>query len=663
MTDVVHIDFETGSWVDISQGAYKYAESPTTRVYCAGYAFDAEPVRAWTPWTGNVDRISKIPFLDFKFERDRMTCPPDLRERVMGGAFIAAHYAFFERCIWELYLSRWFGWPVPRPEQWICSMAAAKQFHLSGKLKDCAKRLGLAQQKADSAVMKRWAEPQAEFCWYGTGNPWGSSEAEYPAQIEYCKQDVVVEREVLKACPPITPAERKIWLFDQRLNWRGVPIDVDLAKAGAEAVDAIIATSGDRLTALTGGEITKPTQVQRMLPWVNMKLGLKLKSLAADVIDELLAGDLPDDVAELLRIRRRSGSALAKYAAFSARACSDGRLHGELRYYGSHTGRWSAKGVQLQNLAKKRVPPDLAESYIPRIIAGDWTSIPDIEDVLTTLTRGVITAPPGYVFIDVDFNAIEARVIAWMAGEESLLRYFRDGGDPYSDIAAEIFQVPLASITKAQRALGKVAILGLGYGMGADTFVRTCRSWGVSVTAELASRAVTVFRKRYPKIVQFWYGLEQAILKAYRVGSVRWNRYAIRYDRTKRVLKIQIPSGRTLYYTNFRVSDKGEIKYYGKIKSAWSDHTRSWGGKFTENIDQGLSRDLLASAMMRIEAGVPGVEVVLTVHDELLMLAHDRAAGALYDEIRQEIRKVPTWAAGLPVDGDGWIGKRFRKAD
>lgn len=317
--------------------------------------------------------------------------------------------------------------------------------------------------------------------------------------------------------------------------------------------------------------------------------------------------------------------------------------------------------VQVQNIAKNRVPVDVAESLAEYIKTGNVEKVvakADLTDVLTTLVRGVICAEPGNSLIALDYSSIEARVLAWLVDERELLELFASGTDPYVAMAARIYDKPRELVTKKERAFGKVVILGLGYGMGLDKFVETCINWGLDVDVETITKAFNLYRNRYKRIVSFWYDFDRQITNVIKTGkTVRFSGLTIEYDKKLRRLTIVLPNGRPLRYWKCRIED-GSIRYWGKYQNKWCD-VYSWGGKFTENVVQAMSRDLLAIAM--IEMDKRGIDIRLTVHDEIVIHTKKETAQKTYDAAAAIMCTAPTWANGLPIEVDGWIAERYRK--
>lgn len=669
---MITLDFETRSFVELSGktgvGTWSYSQHPTTAILCMAYKIDDNPTQIWAPWADDLEYLRTVDAAG----APKGGCPIDLVARIAAGDQLVAHNAFFERAMWENILVP-AGWPEIKPEQWVCTMAMAQAAGLPGSLDKAVKLLDLPVKKGDQKYMRRMMKPRSMWRRTGKGDIWFGTEGDYRGLCEYCILDVDVEHQLYNAILKLSPRERKIWLLDQEINHRGVRIDRPLAEGVWSVFSSRRGAKAAQLVDITGGEVTKPSETAKIVKWVSSH-GVRMADCTADTVKELLSrDDIDQRIRDVLEIRSAvGGSAALKFDAFLRHCNLDDRLRGAMVYWGAHTGRWTSKGVQLHNASKNKMDVDEAEAYIPcfyepspdRILASlreRGLPLDKLDDLIATLVRSVLTPDEGCVFVDFDYAAIEARVVAWLAGEEELIEDFRAGTPVYEKMAAEIFGIPLSQVTKGQRALGKVAILGLGYGMGAGKFYETCLSWGVSgVTPELAERAKTIYRSKYVKIQRYWYEFEDHLRRSILTGrKSKFKSAQISYK--SGVLMYTLPNGRKLHYRNCRIED-GSIKYFGRLpppKSGYGD-VYSWGGKFTENQDQALSRDYMALAMRRVNA-IEGVDVLLTIHDEILMQVKENELDKLLPVIQTEIKPLPLWATGLPIDTSYWVGKRFRK--
>lgn len=678
MTDAVrfvHIDFETRSTVDLRKtGMYVYAEAPTTDVWCACYALDEGEVKAWTPG---------------------MPPPADLFEAIQAGATLVAHNAGFERAIFAGVMGPRYGWPVPPLGQWTCTAAMAAVMALPRSLDQVGAALGLPIQKdgAGHRLMLQMCKPRRtrdadKVVWW--------DDAEKLARlIAYCKTDVEVERLVHTKLRELTPSEREIWILDQTINDRGVLVDLEAVAAAKVVVSETLARLNAELGRITRYAVTSASQVGRMLEWFGQR-GIVIEKLDKQTVGELLAAsDEGDrDAAELdllgllvkndpdarrvLEIRREAAkSSTAKLEAFAARTCRDGRMRENLLYHGASTGRWAGKGAQLQNLPRPKIKGG-QQALAFELFDEASPSLTDLLDILigppmsvvSDCLRGMIVAAPGKDLIACDFSNIEGRVIAWLAGQNDLVEMFRSGGKIYETMAAAIYDKPVSAITKdsVERQLGKTAVLGCGYGMGWAKFIATCLKAEppIPVDENLARLVISRYREKNDRIVAYWGACEAAAIRAVKNPgqAVACGHVVFGFD--GKYLRCMLPSGRKLWYAAPRLEydekfDKEGLTYLGvnSLTKKWG-RQRTYGGRLAENITQAVARDLLAEAMLRLEAA--GYPTVLTVHDEIV--AEVPLGFGSVKEMEALMSELPEWARSpvvLPVAAEGWRGPRYRK--
>ena len=483
-----------------------------------------------------------------------------------------------------------------------------------------------------------------------------------------------MERALHRRLRSLSDAEREVFLLDARINERGVAVDLELV----EAAEALVAETQAQLDAemrrLTGGVVEAATQSARLLTWLRAR-GVEADSVDKPAVAELLGTDLPDDVRRVLEVRAEAArSSTAKLKAFRARTCRDGRLRDNLLYHGAGTGRWSGRGVQLQNLPRPSIVAD-TEAAITAIRQREepwWIDAfygPPM-GVVSDCLRGMLIASPGMELIAADFAAIEARVLAWFAGQRDLIRLFATGGDAYRHMAAEIYGRSADAIAKGsvERQLGKQAVLGCGYGIGAPKFRTTCAKAGIQIDEALAERVVQTYRTTNGRIVALWRELEHAALRAVEQPGLTVPAAAgrVRFRIKGDFLWLVLPSGRPLAYAKPRIEDvetpwgelRPQVTYLGvnSITRAW-ERQSAYGGKWTENVVQAVARDLLAAAMLRLEQA--GYRIVLSVHDEIV--AEVPAGVGSVEEFEAIMCQLPDWAKGCPVAAEGWRGLRYRK--
>ena len=660
MTDtlpVLHLDLETRSTVDLPKsGPYVYAEHPTTDVWVACWAIDDEPVQAWAPGAPAPDR---------------------LRAHIEAGLPVAAHNYAFEYVIVNQVLAPRHGWPALTVEQGICTAAMASAMALPRSLDQAAAAVGLdiGKDMAGRRLMLQMSRPRRVEN-DGTIVWWDQDFEKMARLVAYCVQDVEVERQLAKRLRPLSRKETEVFRLDLRMNSRGVQVDRGLVEAAQQAAGRIQQRLHGELYDVTRGAVTRTTKVQDLLEWVRRR-GVQTENLDKYAIAAALDDpDLPADVVRALRIRQEAGkSSTSKYKAFVDRTSADGRLRDNLMYHGASTGRWSGRGVQLQNLPRPALKAKHIQQAIEDVMSADVVDrlemfYPSPMQALSDLVRSCLVAKPGHDLIFADFNAIEARVLAWLAGQEDLLHLFQTDGDAYLDMAAEIYNLDVARMTKdthpGERQLGKTAVLGCGYGMGRPKFRDTCAKVGVTITQELADRAVDAYRGKNAAIVDFWYRMEEAAVAAVRYGGVRQCR-GVAFQVNGSFLRMRLPSGRLLYYAYPKFGEFARAD--GKTKSECltfmgvNSLTKKWerqdtyGGKLVENCTQAVARDLMAEAMLRLDAA--GYPLVLSVHDEVIAEAPE-AFGSTDDFIRI-MTETPAWAAGCPVRAEGVRSKRYRK--
>jgi DNA polymerase bacteriophage-type len=652
--DFLHLDVETRSTVALKlAGPWVYAQHASTDLWCACWAIGAGAIQTWRP--GDPP-------------------PTELVEHVAAGHPVVAHNAMsFERVIWRHVLAARYGWPEPTLEQWHCTGALAAAMALPRSLDEAARALGLPAQKdiAGHRLMLQMARPR--LIEPDNSIVWWDVPGKVARLIAYCRQDVEVERALHRRLRFLSDAEREVFLLDARINERGVAVDLELV----EAAEALVAETQAQLDAemrrLTGGVVEAATQSGRLLRWLRAR-GVEADSVDKPAVAELLGTDLPDDVRRVLEVRAEAArSSTAKLKAFRARTCRDGRLRDNLLYHGAGTGRWSGRGVQLQNLPRPSIIVD-TEAAITALKREEPWWIDAFHGppmgVVSDCLRGMLIASPGTELIAADFAAIEARALAWLAGQRDLIRLFATGSDVYRQMAAEVYGRSVDAIAKGsfERQLGKQAVLGCGYGLGAPKFRTTCAKAGIPIDEALAERVVKTYRTTNDRIVALWRELDDAALRAVEQPGLTVPAAAgrVRFRINNDFLWLILPSGRPLAYAKPRIKDVetpwGELRpqatYLGvnSVTRAW-ERQRAYGGKWTENVVQAVARDLLAAAMLRLEQA--GYRIVLSVHDELV--AEVPAGAGSLQEFEATMCQLPDWANGCPVAAEGWRGLRYRK--
>jgi len=735
----VSIDFETRSTADLRKvGVYVYAEHHSTDILCMCYSFEGESaVHTWVPG-GTLDA-------------------DDLRllQHVRAGGVLRAWNSGFEYAIWNAVLALQHDWPPTDVTQWVDTAAEAAAMALPRSLGAAAKALGMDEEKDDEGrrLMMKMARPRAVGAWWvGEYGPYATkAEAEVRRRtlrlyektepvrdedtvvwwndsimlrrlIDYCEQDVRTEKAIARKLRELMPAERAVFLMTQRMNDRGVPVDTDLVEAAKDMLDVAMDEANARISEITGGVVTGVTKVSDLREWVAAREpGLGLEDLRKDTVRDILndlGGDLQPEVREVLQLRQDAGkTSTAKLDAFLRCTGVDGRARGLLMYHGASTGRWAGRLVQPQNFPRPEVRD--VEQYIPLVLARDYDGLKatgvSVPVLISSMLRSMFRAEPGSVFMAADFSQVEARVLAWIAGQDDLVELFRTGGKIYETMASYIFKVPVDEIGKDsfERQIGKNSVLGAGFQMGADRFaeqvreqtgitldrggifatcfscryqervkdymigVGTCWRCGKNTVEcdtmeDMAAKAINGYRTLYSKIPAFWEGINAAAIKATTTPGKTFDVGAsptpIRFSVRGEFLWCRLPSGRFLAYAKPEVMDrslpapyehvvKPALGYVGvdSMTGKWRRHW-TYGGHLTENVVQAMARDLLAGAMLRLRR--EGYAPILTVHDEVIT---ETKPNASFERFMQLVTIVPKWAEGLPLAGEGWTGERYRK--
>ena len=645
MERVLEMDIESFSDVDLIKcGVYAYADSPAFEILLFAWSFD-----------GGETQIIDLA------QGEKL--PAEVEEAIFDVSVTKTAYnANFERTC----LSKHFGRYIP-PESWHCSAVQAAMLALPRSLEDVGRVLGLDEQK-----MKEGKELIRYFCipckpTKANGGRMRNLPCHAPEKWElfktYCKRDVDVEKSIRRKLHnfPIPESEMELYRIDQRINDRGVLVDMKLVRnaVSCERLHKEVVTK--RAYELTGLE--NPNSVAQLKGWLGDK-GMEAESLSKKAVAEMIA-ETDGEGEELLRLRLMlAKTSVKKYEAIERSACSDGRVHGMLMFYGANrSGRWSGKNVQLHNLPKNYLPDlELARELVKQGRFEDIELLYDsTPNVLSELIRTAFIPKPGCRFVVADFSAIEARVMGWLSGEEWVLDVFRGDGKLYEMTASRMFGIPMSEIGKgsSERAKGKVASLACQYGGSSGALV-SMGALDMGLTEEELPPLVAAWRKANPHMVQFWWDVDAAAVKAVtekqktKVGKII-------FEYKSGILFITLPSGRKLSYVKPRMAvnkfGRDGLTYEGISENKKWSRIETYGPKLVENIVQGTARDLLAEAMLRVEE--KGYPIVMHCHDEIIAEVPEGTGSV--DEMCEVMAVQPEWAEGLPLRADGYQCSFYQK--
>lgn len=636
------IDIETYSSEDLSSvGVYKYAAAPDFRVLLFACCWDGSEVELYDLTREELPEAYR-----------HALASPDVEKHAFNAAF--------ER----VCLSRYLGLPEGEyldPAQWRCTMVQASYFGAIGSLKNVGTflKVEMGKDAAGTRLINKFSKPQKKQPAF-KGEDWERFCA-------YCIRDVTCEMEIASKLPGALPErEQELYVADQRINDYGVLVDSELARAACSMADAEAARAKERLEEVTG--LANPNSVAQLLPWLRSR-GCKVGSCARDVLATEAAREACDPLArEAIELRLASAkSSVKKYAVARDAAGADGRLRGSFRFYGAATGRWAGRLMQLQNLPRGALAGeslDIARELTKACDADGLRMLfGDAQDTLKSLVRTVLVPPAGSLFAVSDFSAIEARVLAWLAGEAWALEVFRTTGKVYEATASRMFRVPIVRVDKDLRARGKVATLALGYQGGPAALARM-GALEMGIPEKELPKLVRMWRNANKRIVSLWGAIELAVRNALEgVGTTYDDRTGLRVQRDPHVrgFRIDLPSGRALYYRNAKIRESdGHIIYEVCSKGAGATVVETYGGRLVENITQAVARDLLADAIVRIGKR-SSYQIVAHVHDEVIAEVPEKGAEGHLRYLSSLMCEMPTWARSLPLAADGYLCKSYRK--
>lgn len=665
------LDSETRSTKPLElSGAIEYAKHPSTSIFCLGYQIDDAKPKLWIP--------------------ERAPIPAELLDAFVRATLVA-HNAAFERAITRWCLTRYFN-PAgftyrvlvgaSHPSRWRCLAAKAAMCSLPRALDGAGLAMKLTTQKDATGhkLIKKYSKPRKPS--KHNPSPWWTDKDDLRGIYRYCLTDIKAEKELDNALPHLSPYEQQVWELDQKINDRGIRIDVPAVKRILTLVNEETALITRKTRELTRGEIDNPSKRAKVLHWVNERNARMSNLQAATIRDRLLDDDLKPEVRSMLEYRQGgSKTSVAKYHKMLEAVGSDHRARELLLYCGTiPTARWSGKRIQPHNFPRPTVKEPGQDHFnsdnaIEIALAqgrdglADWYGETKVMDVLVSIIRGMLIASLGHILFCADFAAVEARLAFWVAEHTEGIEAFNQKRKLYEEMANEAFDIPIEQITKnsIERFVGKESVLGCQYGLGWAKFLRNCHQKGVKqVTPEMAKRAVYTYRRIHHPLPAFWGKIEQACIQAIAHPDRRYTVTKVKVYMAGPWLNIRLPSGRRLRYFKPRITTKRlasgrmvpEIRYWtvNQKTSQWTEEA-IWGGVFTNHIVQGIARDLMVNGVMNIENA--GYRFLLSVHDEGLG-EKEKGLGSV-EEFVTLMTTLPGWAEGAPITAEGWSGPRYKK--
>jgi DNA polymerase bacteriophage-type len=692
-----HLDYETYSSVDLRKlGHYRYAAGEDTEILMFAIATETgEPVLWVNP---GIDPLGT----------DNMPAVAMLMEALLDpDALIYAHNAPFEAAISEFRMFEDIGVPAPDIEKWRCTAAMARKAALPPSLEKCAEALGLNQQKdkAGSALIKKFSIPQTVGKRKGERILPSEDPAAFREFCEYCLQDVRTEQAIHQALSffELAGPDLEAFLLYQQINHRGLPVDTHTLALAADIVgetEQDLASQFRSIVDLNHTQRAKYLEFLAPLGWTEDNLQA---ATVVEKLEDLSWANCPDAVVSLYLKQQLSFAAFKKIDAMLNCVCPDGRVRGTLQWYGAHTGRGSGRLVQPQNFKRPTIKE--TEKVYARLQAGELTTSIIREEygnpleVVSSCIRHFLHAEDGGTFLDADYASIEARIVAWLSGQDDVVEEYRTGADQYIRMGCRIFPVTEAEELKKKaegegtivRFLGKQAVLGCGFQMGAPRFLDTCNNFGFSIPkdqveaqmlgtgsndyektenamkTDLSELAVAAYRKKHHKIAAMWGLIEESAIAAVRnpnkrvaAGSKLY--FVCRKVSSKNFLFMYLPSGRFVSYPDPKLE---EGKWGGEKLTYWAQvpgksfygHCSTYGGKLLENATQAVAADVMGAGASEAERG--GYQIATLIHDEALAYRTDPDQSV--DELCELLCRLPSWADGLPIAAEGFETPFYKK--
>ena len=645
------LDFETFSATDIiTCGSYKYMEDPEFDILLMSYAYDDEEVQQ----------------LDFTNPRLTGNLPRELEEAMTDPNIIkhAWNTAFERNAIhthWGIYSP---------PEQWVDDMIVASYNGLPRSLDAAGKAIGLSEDKQKLKTGKELIR------WFSKPTPAGKrrrpedAPEKWEKYKEYNRQDVETERAIhhmMSRQPP--KEEHRLWCIDQRMNERGVRVDLQLAHHAVEFDERYKAELTEEAIALTG--IKNPNSVTQIKNYLKDKEGIDVDSLNKTVLPDVLASLKTAEAKKFMALRiEMARSSTAKYKTMERCACADGHVKGVMGFYGARTGRWISQMLQMQNMTKNKDPDiDTARSLVKE---GDYETTfllyDSVSSTLSQLVRPTIIPEDGHRFLVADYSAIEARVVAWLSGEQWVLEAFRAGKDIYCETASMMFGVPVEKHGQNSdlRAKGKIAVLALGYngGLGA---LKAMGGERMGLSDDEMVDIKDLWREKNPKTVQMWKAFENAAVKAVTRRTIVHSTIGpVAFEYADDILWCHLPSGRAIAYQQPRYIEVKDPNRFGKALTymGLNQTTKKWeriptfGGKLVENATQAVARDCLREAMFALED--EKYDMRFSVHDEII-ITEPVDSGRTVQDVCSIMGRELKWAPGLPLRAEGFEAPYYMK--
>lgn len=703
---IVHLDYETYASQDLKKNkVYRYAMAHDTDILCAAVKIDRGPVRLWSPLF-SCDEIRAMGLIPITLD--------ELIDILKRADIVAAHNAQFERLITKFVGTRLYGLPIIPIEKWRCTAVRARVLAMPARLGNLAAALKLCNQKDEvgNGVMLRFCKPTKATKKKPSVRPDLSTCPDEAKKIfDYCCTDVLVEEEIDDTLPQITGREWDIYAMDQRMNDRGIAVDVDGVRELLRQIEEEKVLLLAEVAEMTGGKFVSPTQIDKCIDWLEGQ-GCDMDSLNKNsVSDALLTAEGP--AKRMLEIRQIMGKgSVGKFETLLAMVSPDGRIRGTQLFHGAGPGRWTGIGFQPHNLPRESFKTD---EEVEQVILGfmPGSSIKNASKCI----RGVL-----FIECDIDLSAIQGRVAAWLAGEEHVLEAYRDGKDLYLVAASGIYKVPYESLNSEspERQIGKVAELASGFQGWTSAYYTMAESypkvkteihkWGFNPTMEEAVEYIEATRrwsdycrltraqkeqiekppsdpgteevwlreKRTAKIILAWRDSRPATCAAWKAINaaaieavqnpntvIHWSFISFLCEKVSGIdyLYMRLPNGKRITYpfpeiierTDKYKRTKPTLTFMSEFKGQWM-RVATYGGSLFENAVMGIEREIVAGAMMHLEE--IGQEPELTVHDSIALAP---SAGVELKTLVDIIVQVPTWAPGLPIAAKGWFGKRYKK--